>query len=539
MSGVDLHRRVYGMATLGEICEIYPTSKDREEYLDGLQSRIDDLASGPFTADTEKHFRGLSELHACVSMLPTLANGWSDDSCPDNGGCYNKSCSDSEGFYDDWSGEESLDTVATDGTNDSNDDDSLCSSDFYYDGEDPEDDGLEPDYLSEAVITDSAEFSPTKLRPEANSWSPAAMNTTATEMEEATVTTQETVMDKDEVPAACDIGGLIPLTLNAAAAPWHPPGKGAALLTSDAPPWHPTEKADKGMAPVAVTTAAERATDTATDIAPMRLQDAGVEDAAEPAGLTGFLRKMYGRTCQTLLSARAALTAVATTAPATMAAAPAVKASTVGATEIASVTPDRYRLMASRILADARGKRRLIDRPRRWEKYLESGRIDSPRRWRNYLKNGGTCAPSHTNQEATLAVSVLGATDAAVAHEKSAVLTATRTYRWPTARSAVLTATRTHRRPTHIRSQKRPSSKGRALPPRLAVLRKLAFRACTAYSRATACDFKTLEATFHSYFLNFRKARLICHLLGLFPREVIKWGGTAIAGSYPVDFNAH
>ena len=52
----------------------------------------------------------------------------------------------------------------------------------------------------------------------------------------------------------------------------------------------------------------------------------------------------------------------------------------------------------------------------------------------------------------------------------------------------------------------------------------MALRARTTHLRATACNFKILEATFNSYFFNFRKARLICHLLGLFPREVIKHG---------------
>ena len=83
---LDLNRRVYGMATLGEICEIYPTRGDREEYLGRLQGSIDDFVSRPSTADTEKHPRGLRKLHACVSDLLISANGWPDKSCSGDGG---------------------------------------------------------------------------------------------------------------------------------------------------------------------------------------------------------------------------------------------------------------------------------------------------------------------------------------------------------------------------------------------------------------------------------------------------------------------
>ena len=124
------------------------------------------------------------------------------------------------------------------------------------------------------------------------------------------------------------------------------------------------------------------------------------------------------------------------------------------------------------------------------------------------MKSGGTDDARHTNQTATLAVSEPEAADTAVAHVKL----------------AVITATRAHSGPARARIRKQPLSKGSALTPRLASLRRLALRARTAHSRATAHNFKILEATFSSYFLHFRKVQLICHLLGLFPREVIKFG---------------
>ena len=63
---------------------------------------------------------------------------------------------------------------------------------------------------------------------------------------------------------------------------------------------------------------------------------------------------------------------------------------------------------------------------------------------------------------------------------------------------------------------------GRVLSPRLAALRRLAIRARMAHSQAMTCDYKTLDAAFHGYFVKFKKVKLIFHLLGLFPRKVIK-----------------
>ena len=144
---------------------------------------------------------------------------------------------------------------------------------------------------------------------------------------------------------------------------------------------------------------------------------------------------------------------------------------------------------------------------------MESGRADRPQRWRNCSKSGGTDGAHHTRWKDTQPVSEREVTDAVATRVKLAVVTSARA------------------RPDHDRTKKQPLSKSRALPPRLAFLRRLAFRAPTARSRATACNFKTLEATFNSYFLNFRKVQLICHLLGLFPREVIKWSSAAMAGA--------
>ena len=88
----------------------------------------------------------------------------------------------------------------------------------------------------------------------------------------------------------------------------------------------------------------------------------------------------------------------------------------------------------------------------------------------------------------------------------------------------MITSAKAYRRPVRTNTRRRSFDKGRALSPKLASLRRMASSARTAYLQATACNFKILEATFNSYFLNFRKVRLICHLLGLFPREVIKYG---------------
>ena len=91
-------------------------------------------------------------------------------------------------------------------------------------------------------------------------------------------------------------------------------------------------------------------------------------------------------------------------------------------------------------------------------------------------------------------------------------------------KSAVITLAKAYRRPVRTNTWRRSLNKGRALSPKLASLRRMALRARTAHSRATACNFKSLEATFNSYFLNFWKVRSICHILGFFPRDVINMG---------------
>ena len=92
------------------------------------------------------------------------------------------------------------------------------------------------------------------------------------------------------------------------------------------------------------------------------------------------------------------------------------------------------------------------------------------------------------------------------------------------ARSATIAATRADGRSTHTTTQRRSFNKGRALPSRLATLKRLAIRARIAHSQTIACNFRTLDATFNSYFVKIRKVQSMCRLLGLFPREVIKWG---------------
>ena len=96
---LHLDRQVCGYATLGQICYFHPTRDDRDRYLSRLQRQIDDLAAGPLTADSEKVLEGLTELHECVSLLPTSSIGWSDESYPT--GDYNDECAPEFEGYDD------------------------------------------------------------------------------------------------------------------------------------------------------------------------------------------------------------------------------------------------------------------------------------------------------------------------------------------------------------------------------------------------------------------------------------------------------
>ena len=122
--------------------------------------------------------------------------------------------------------------------------------------------------------------------------------------------------------------------------------------------------------------------------------------------------------------------------------------------------------------------------------------------------SGGTDGAYHTRRKGTQAVSERKAPDTVVTQVKP----------------AVITSTKAHRRPVRTNTRRRSFDKDRALSLKLASLRRMASRARTAYLQATACNFKILEATFNSYFLNFYKVQSTCHLLGLFPRDVIKYG---------------
>ena len=72
---------------------------------------------GPPTADSEEELKGLTDLHECVSLLPTSTIGWSDESYPNIDGsnhecAYDECASEIDSHYDDyWLEEDSLDSV--------------------------------------------------------------------------------------------------------------------------------------------------------------------------------------------------------------------------------------------------------------------------------------------------------------------------------------------------------------------------------------------------------------------------------------------
>ena len=74
---------------------------------------------GPPTADSEEELKGLTDLHECVSLLPTSTIGWSDESYPNIDGsnhecAYDECASEIDSHYNDyWIKEDSLDSVVT------------------------------------------------------------------------------------------------------------------------------------------------------------------------------------------------------------------------------------------------------------------------------------------------------------------------------------------------------------------------------------------------------------------------------------------
>ena len=389
---LDLDRQVCGYATLGQICYLNPTRDDRDRYLSNLQRQIDNLAAGPPTADSEKLLEGLTELHECVGLLPTSSIGWSDESYPviddssDEIGYCDKNLSDDEGYYDDWSEADSLNTA--DYADDTIDDKSLIDNESFIDDE------------SSYLLSDN------KRQPDGDT-------------------------PTDKAPVSHNSGGLAPSTLNPAAAPWRPPRP--ASLNPEALPWHPAEDADRDMVsaagietpeglasgPAAMVERTppvelvEAATLAATEIAAERPPLTAAP--AEATALAGLLRELYRTACRKILSARTALATMVAVMFTVVATALPAKAPAAAPAKIVSAMPDKYRLMASQTLANSRGKRKLIDRPQRWQKYLESGRIDPPQRWRSNSRSGGTDGASHTKQRARQTVLELEVPNTAVA----------------------------------------------------------------------------------------------------------------------------
>ena len=106
----------------------------------------------------------------------------------------------------------------------------------------------------------------------------------------------------------------------------------------------------------------------------------------EATTLTSFLRMLCKTACQKILSTRTALAAMVAVMLAAVATALPAKAPTTTPADTVSATPDKCRLMASQILADSTGERKLIDRPQILQKYMESGRTVLPQRWKNVQK---------------------------------------------------------------------------------------------------------------------------------------------------------
>ena len=176
----------------------------------------------------------------------------------------------------------------------------------------------------------------------------------------------------DKAPAEGDAGCLASSALDRTAAPWHPLREKPVLLDPDAFLWHPTEDEAKEIVPVTGTETSE-----------------------------GSMPGTAAEAAETVLRAWAAvlLTAMAAALPA--------RVLEAAHAETTSATPDQCRLMAIQILAKSKGKRKLVDRSKRWQKYLKRGGRNQPQRRRDGLERGGIDGAHHTRRKGS------GSTDGA------------------------------------------------------------------------------------------------------------------------------
>ena len=180
------------------------------------------------------------------------------------------------------------------------------------------------------------------------------------------------------------------------------------------------------------------------------------------------------------------------------------------ATAPAEVTPpatDRHQAMASEILAKTKGKRKLFDKPQRRLRYL-SGRI------------AGTHGPAES-------------TRAPAAPQPRAVRTVADAPP-PTKLAAIpadiVRVARVRRRtPGTTKTLRQTAAAARVASPQpvaqnpVTTAQESVHRKRLTHFPAVVFCYRVLTARHRHHFFKFRRVLSICHLLGLYPREVIKW----------------
>ena len=182
---------------------------------------------------------------------------------------------------------------------------------------------------------------------------------------------------------------------------------------------------------------------------------------------------------------------------------------TAHATPPAEATPatDKHRALASEILARTKGKRKLFDKPQRWLRYL-SGRM------------AGVCGPAESTRAPA-------APKPRAVHTVADALPPTKLAAMPADIARVARVRR--RTPGTAKTLRQTAAAARvALPQTVAQNPATTARASVHRKRLTHFPavvfcYRVLTARHRHHFFKFRRVLSICHLLGLYPREVIKW----------------
>ena len=193
---------------------------------------------------------------------------------------------------------------------------------------------------------------PSQLSPSATPWCPAK---------------EPVLLDPTATPWTPRTEGSTPSFLNSTAAPWHPPGIELAAFVKAMEATAPTDAGnDVASMTTTVITAATATKATA--------ETAGAEPAETTARMLPLTTLAETSALGLLRTSRGAICHIVTMLVHRMAARMPDPPPATAPAEVTPPATDKHRVLASKILARTKGKRKLFDKPQRRLRYL-SGRM--------------------------------------------------------------------------------------------------------------------------------------------------------------------